>query len=310
MGPIGSGAISLDKRSAVIKAFSESVERRSLLFGSKSIDEMSLAYDLLNERTFEIPTKLTKYNEYNPVVDTTGTAVHNNPDYAVYNALVELLEKNCVFLFWYGKWGRKLKVEKYKSIYTNKMEEEGLRIHLFVQDFFSPLLVVLCMVEDKMGKITYKFGTGSGFDMNSAVSKAVSEAYFLGRYHDLKNYFENQTLSDYYQLVNSPKTVNHINDLLDIEYFNDFSTGDYNELNVKSKILNIINNFPAWITGVYVLVLLQKIHVPSISVKVSSNELLTHVPFKKFIDEKVMINQKTLGLSFKSLDSLPDCPII
>ncbi|RPK28131.1 hypothetical protein EDO6_03654 [Paenibacillus xylanexedens] len=310
MGPIGCGAVSLDKRNALIKSFSESVERRSLMFGAKSVGEASFAYDLLSEKVVEIPTKLTKYNEYNPTVDTTGTAVHTDPYHSLYNALVELLEKNCIFLFWYGKYGTKLRTEDYKSIYINKMDKDGLIVHLFLQDFFFPLLVVLCIVEDKEGRITYKFGSGSGMHLNDAVDKAVSEAYFLGRYHDLKNYFEEGILNKHDQFVMSPKAIDHIQDLLNVKYNNNSPDDNITDFDSKTKITKILGGLPKWITSMNVSVLQQKIHTSSISIKVSSNELLTHIPQKKFINEKVMINQRTLGLTAMELENYPDCPII
>ena len=111
MGPVNCGSISLDKKLSIIKAFSESVERRAIAFGAKESKydrESSYAYDILNNSITTIPNCMTRYRLNPPYIDTTGTAAHSNPKYSVFAAISELIEKNAVFLLWYGKIGKRV----------------------------------------------------------------------------------------------------------------------------------------------------------------------------------------------------------
>lgn len=108
IGPVDCGSIDQNKKRAILKAFSESVERRALVIGAKGdIEEDWIqSFDLINKCISKIPKGYSKFNNRCSIIsDTSGTATHFNSKAAMLNAIKELLEKNSTFLFWYGKQG-------------------------------------------------------------------------------------------------------------------------------------------------------------------------------------------------------------
>lgn len=307
IGPTGGGGISLKKQNSILKSFSEAVERRSLLFGAKEHrNKFSQAFDLVNNCIIEIPSFLTLYHKENPIVDTTGTAVHYNINNAIYNALTEVLEKNSTFLFWYGKKGYKLNCKE-KSFYTDRMKKNNVNISFFVQDFFYPLIVVFCVCEDKISNYT-SFGIGSGFTLDEAIEKARAEAYFLKRDKSLEIVYNlNKNVNYNFQDSKHLKSYMKFFEELDDYIINENS----NELvNIDERLRNLIENFPAWIQNIYVVMIKQKINHNLSSVKVMSENLICCVPSKKNLNLKLQINQQTINLDEIDLTIIPECPIL
>lgn len=308
IGPKGGGGIAYDKKTAILKSFSEAIERRSLLFGSTNINGESLAINLKNLQKKQIDHNLTKYNDSNPVVDTTGTAVHYNSDTAVYNALTELLEKNAIFLFWYGKKAYQLNSLN-KSPYYYGLDDEVFNFKYYVQDFFNPLLVVICICEDTINNIVH-FGVGSSLDLNEAVEKAQSELVLLKKNRELEMIYN----------TSSPRE-NHINVYHQIiKYLKEFESSDIysnsdfkkyeKKMNYYDKIDILIKELPEWIEELYLTILNQKAFAKLISVKISSPQLITCLPIKRNLNLDLTVNFKTLNLNQLDLNLLPDCPIV
>ncbi|WP_342478703.1 YcaO-like family protein [Paenibacillus sp. FSL H7-0350] len=310
IGPVGSGAVSNNKNESVLKAFSESVERRSLLFGAKhNGSNLSYTFDLINKTEGRVQSLYTSYRETSPFVDTTGTAVHTNSMVAVYNAFVELLEKNAIFLFWYGNMGFVLN-EEHSSLYYKKQIKEGVKVTFFLQDFFAPLKIVICMFEDKNSPVHYKFGVGSGLCVEKAKSKAISEAFFLGHYHDIKYFNENDSLNKVKNncdgnLLFAQKNIEKLKRLPEYKKSEEFI-----DLDVYSNMSEILKKIPPWVENLHVCILKQKLYSNLIAVKVTSPDLITHIPLKEYIDVNVGINRNTISLSADMLSDFPNCPIV
>ncbi|WDM20586.1 YcaO-like family protein [Paenibacillus polymyxa] len=308
IGPVGCGAVSFEKNDTVKKAFSESVERRSLLFGAKSNElQMSAAFDLINKKIKYVPTIYTKYREEEPIIDTTGTAVHTRGDIAIFNALTELLEKNSVFLLWYGRLAYILEVE-HSSLYYKKKIQESIKVKFFLQNFFSPLNVVICMFEDTKSPIRYKFGIGSDLNLDVAIDKAISEAFFLGQYHDIKNFYENNNNSNFVRV--DSHLDDYIEELKKLPLYKSCTIVEPNQQDYNEKLNSIIKNLPKWIENLFVFVLKQKIHNNLSAVKIISKDLMLHVPIKEYMNLNLNINKNTILLTEEKLRAIPDCPII
>lgn len=322
MGPTECGAISLVKRNAFMKAFSESVERRSLVFGAKRMgpDNLVSSVELIQKKICYIPYNYSIYHEKNPVVDTTGTAAHRDPVSAVYNAVVELFEKNAIFLLWYGGLGAILE-EDLDSIYMKRFRFEGGKVTILIQDTFFPLLVAACVFESFTSPVRYKFGVGSGFYLEDAVEKALSEAFLLGQYYE-KIFFEIQegiekrynSVYDNHvlNLINNVETINQIKKLQQNlpRYKSSNQSSIKNDLSISEKIDFMISNLPSWIKEIFIMNLRQVINPNIVVVKAYSPQLLSHIPIKKHIDLNVEINKKITNLSKKTIENIPDCPIV
>ncbi|WP_232695396.1 YcaO-like family protein [Brevibacillus daliensis] len=323
MGPTNCGGVAEEKILSFKKAFSESIERRSLNFGALTgyKDGRIQVFNLIKNEITSIPQEYSCFRLTTPVIDTTGTAVHFNPDEALYNALAELLEKNSVFLLWYGKLGRKLTTTHVDTTAGKSLLFEDGTFTFFIQESFYPLLVVVCIFESETSPVRFKVGIGSGFLLEQAINKSVSEAYMLGLYYE-KLYYqakskhsersENTYDSLVINLLNDKKCIEHVRSLdnLPLAVEKEFSQRLHNSLGVKQKISMVVKNLPKWIEDLYVMNLKQLITRELVAVKVFSPQLLSHIPVKEFIDVDIRINKEVLQFTKERLLEVPDCPFI
>ncbi|MFC0416984.1 YcaO-like family protein [Cytobacillus solani] len=316
MAPYHCGAVSEEKGLSVKKAFSESIERRALMKGAKELKgdgTKSIVYDILRKEVQTLPIEYTKYRETPPHIDTTGTATHSNGKIAVFNAVSELLEKNSVFLLWYGKDTKKIKHNQFSSIYKDYLLFENSGIHLFLQSTFFPLFIVVAIIkcDPRYSLLKYKFGVGSSFNLDEAINKALSEAYFLGKYNEHVYFFNKYQEYDDIALTFQfeEETQNYIEDFIHLEETSSTIYTNF-DLSAKEKLGYVVNNLPKWIKDLKVSILLQSVDNNLIIAKVYSESLYTHIPIKKYIDLNKDINKKYLKLKEEDFSIVPDCPII
>lgn len=175
MGPVNCGSISLNKKMSIIKGFSESVERRAIAFGAKSVrndQDYTYAYDIVNEKITTIPKNVTKYSKTPPYIDTTGSSAHSNPFDAIVTAVTESIEKNAVFLLWYGRLGTLIE-SNIESQYKKLLEKQGYKVTFILIDYFFPLKVVVTFAYSEEVDLRYKFGIGSSLNIIHAIEKVV-----------------------------------------------------------------------------------------------------------------------------------------
>ncbi|ASV70206.1 YcaO-like family protein [Cytobacillus kochii] len=309
IGPTSCGAVSSNKKEAVLKAHSESVERRSLMIGGKAKGSYVDSFDIIKQRISKVKKEYTSYQiSYPMIVDTTGTATHFDANQAIYNSIKELFEKNAIFLFWYGLNGSKINVNL-TSAYQDHILNTDESYCLFLQDFFSPLKVVVCIVKCKDGSpLKYKFGVGSSLNLEEACEKAMSEAYFLGKYHE--NILFNAILrkSKIKESI-SIEALNHMDKIFNLPY-NESSCSKKHSLGVQEGIHKIITNLPKWVKELHIVCLHQNLNNELMVVKAISPQLYSHIPKKEYINIKNVINKHTLNLSEEQLLKIPDCLII
>ncbi|MGM7700511.1 YcaO-like family protein [Pseudalkalibacillus sp. Hm43] len=332
-GPIECGGIDRSTSLAVKKAFSESVERRAVTIGAKvaskqdplydrlpkrtfginDFEEYSFSFDLINKCPALIPKATTSFRSEKPfIVDTTGTAAHSSTEMATLYAVKELLEKNALFSFWYGKKGERLDHNISNGL-ARKLERMGYELNYYVVDLFSPLRVVILIGHnpEHFTQLKYIFGVGSGFDLEDASQKATTEAYMLRLYYNVL-YFrgeENPNTSSYdNEMILQPirrDVESHIEHFHSLDIHEGESTG-----NSPENIAPIIDGLPEWVSELYITVLPQALRNDLIVVKAFSPDLVNHIPKKAFAECETPILSEFLKLSKTELHHLPECPII
>src|SRR5699024_1653610 len=135
--------------------------------------------DLIKKESFYVSPEFATYRVQKPhVIDTTGVAVHINDQKALQKALEELLEKNVLFLFWYGKKGWKLtsNMHEQHSVY-NRIVRDGYEMMAFLSREFYPLYTVITIVYKK--EFIISTGISSSLHYEKALDSAFEEAYLL-----------------------------------------------------------------------------------------------------------------------------------
>ncbi len=311
LSPDGANSLEYEKILSMKKAFSEAIERRNLLLGGITKDQNNhvLVWDILNKKEAKLPFHVTTYSTKLPhIIDTTGGAAHFDSRIAVKKGMLELLEKNAMFLFWYGRQGKKGVFENFFSempIYQYLVHAK-YDIQFFINDFFSPLKVVFTILTRNGEYVSG--GLGSNVSYRTALENSFKEAYLLGWQNE-----EHKFLSQHNpHIIESKKQIyvditqeqlNHIKQFAALpEYINDDSNDE--EMDVIKDLATFL---PKWIKGMYVIPYKNKLYPKLKYVKVFSYDLYNHVPYNKYINVQQSINKYTLKLSQEELDQIPDC---
>ncbi|KOR94823.1 YcaO-like family protein [Geobacillus stearothermophilus] len=306
MSPNGANAIAFSKQLAIRKSFSEMIERRNLLLGGyKNQNDEVLTWDIIRNAPAYLPYEYTTYQTEGPYPsDTTGTATHPDSYQAVKIAIKELLEKNALFLFWYGKKGYTLRSNNMLEnipIYHHFKEMPG-SIELFVNDSFAPLYVVFAIVYTERKIICC--GVGSSFHLQEAIQKSLEEAYVL-RWQKESNEILKSYLNEKYPEKNYEEQLSYLLELKSLPGY--IYTREEININTNNDIRNC---FPLWLTNLHVIILQNKFYSALKCVKVFSLDLYNHVPIKQYLRIERKINQETIKISEKELLDIPDCVFI
>jgi hypothetical protein len=301
ISPSGCNAISDSKTLSIKKAFSESIERKTLMAGGTTNEEGYVqTFELISGKPSKLDAKYTTYRTQSPhIIDTTGMAAHYCSNEALLKAFEELLEKNTLFLFWYGKEGVKLDESIYHDhILYKRILNEGYCISAFVNNSFAPLISIIIIISNRNHIISS--GISASLSFHKAFNDAINEAYLLK--------WQNQALD---MVVNSnhsfdaeyhDKCIEHLNSF---HIVNELMTHDSDQLTLQEYL----NCIPAWVTNLHVF-FLKNTSYPKLSViKVFSTDLYNHLPQKNLLDIEQKINQKTIKLSKNQLGVIPDCII-
>lgn len=301
ISPSGCNAISTDKRNSFIKSYAESLERRSLMFGGYSKNKFVTAWDLINNKEVEINQDLTRYNlEKTFNIDTTGAAAHINSSRVTINALKELLEKNSLFLFWYGGIGRILPKELYlDNMYYKLFKKNNYEINVFFNNSFSPLLC--CFVLVRKNNIIFSGGVGSAFSIKRAIERALSEAYLL----KWQNIMQKKILS-------SDEKYNKycVNYLLKFPELNNPDQYEINAEDLQNEKELIMQSIPKWVDSILIIYLKNAFNTKFKVVKLFSEYLNNHIPKKSRINLNNPINKNTININSNDLKYIPDCIFI
>jgi len=306
--PTNCGGVAENKKLAQIKSLAESIERRAL--GINNYEEWSTikAFDLINKKVEEVKATSILYSLVEPYADTTGTAAHTISNKAIFNAVTELLEKNAVFLFWYGKRGIKFE-SNVNTIYTTYLQKQGYEIHFFLINEFSPLSVVITLAVSSDNPLNYKFGIGSGLLLSDAIMKSTSEAYLLGNYYEslLYTFINGFSYSEELDKFYDKDTLQYISSLIKVP------TISRESISVKEGNITyeeLYSMLPSWIEQLLICILPQKINDKFIVVKAISSQLYNHIPKKEYLNLSKSINIKTINITPDEFEKIPNCPIV
>lgn len=308
IGPSGCNSISDNKNNAIIKAFSESLERRALMLGglidpTEQNDKVQ-TIELINQDISSLPHKLTRYHTEKPMIDTTGTASHFYSESAIKNAILELLEKNALFLFWYGKRGSLIDLPFFSQHFLyNKLKNEGLKVKTFVNEDFTPVNVCITIIHDD--NYIYSGGLKAGYNIQEIYDYALNEAYLLKE----QNYYSDTVVKGHKNKRNMSygyhkKCLEHLDMIEHNNECNVISTAkDY-------SVNELVESLPLWITNLHIFLLKKENYNSLKCVKAFSYDLHNHIPLNSRINLKTTINKKLLRLTESDLKRIPNCIII
>ncbi|MFS0859376.1 YcaO-like family protein [Paenibacillus taichungensis] len=307
IGPDSSTAIDFSKHQSVIKAYSEMIERRAISAGGIPFDEENVhAVNMINSKSVIIDKKYSTYSLSGEFpIDTTGASSHISSEKAVINSLREIIEKNALYLFWYGKKGCSIKMDislmnqhKLLSGLINQDKE----VLFFINDFFCPLKVVFCFIIFK--NFVCASGVGTSFSVEEAVFKSVQEAVLL-QWKD-----ESNELVSMSRQVFKKRYEDHSEY---IEYlsrgYGSISLNEYKDNTATKNITvpGLLSVLPSWILDLYMIPLKQTVTSKVKCVKIYSPYLFNHIPLKEYINLRNPMNVNTINLDEQSLLKIPNC---
>ncbi|MBN8194218.1 YcaO-like family protein [Bacillus sp. NTK074B] len=302
--PNGANAIAPSKQLSVKKAFSEILERRNLLLGgSVSKEDKVPTWDIVGNKSSYLPYEYTTYQTEGPFPsDTTGTATHFNSIDAVEIAVKELLEKNALFLFWYGKVGKRLEINSdILNLTIHKhLEREIDDLKMFVNTSFGHLKVVFTILLKKGSIISC--GIGTSFSIEEAIKKSLEESYILKWQKEFNNILSLEFMNV------APDTINHESQMEYLEHLSQLPI--YTRQSDDEVNSGIYPCIPSWVTNMHVIMLQNKLYPSLKCVKVFSTDLYNHVPLHQYIKATQKINIQTINLSESEILSIPDCIFI
>ncbi|WCF11056.1 YcaO-like family protein [Paenibacillus thiaminolyticus] len=309
VGPDGSTAIDFNKLCSMRKAFSEILERRALSVGGiPGSKNKVIAINIIKRDIEYIDMKWSSYSlDKNYPIDTTGAAAHTNSELAIYNSLKELLEKNALFLFWYGFMGK-----RFIYHYDNHVEAKILKIFHsaqkkifhYINDYFYPLRVVITFV--MKDNYIYSSGVGSSFCIREAVNTSIQEAYLLLWKDETLKLIKGNNIKRIYNYENHDKYLNHLSNFNEIASI-DFSS-DHDKKNYKlDSLLEVI---PDWVKAIYLVPLKQYARHGIKCVRMVSPYMYNHIPVKEYININNPMNKNTICITQSTLSTIPDCIIL
>lgn len=305
IGPDLGCAVSNSKITSFIKSFSEAVERRALMYGGISNNNRVETWDIVKEQKSYLPYEMTTYSIKKPYpIDTTGSAVHKDSKKAVYNAIKELIEKNALFLLWYGKMGIKIRKWQYSdNVFYNLLKKKYEKVIVVLNDYFHPLKVVVTFAYN-IGEIPIG-GIGASFNLNEAINISLSEMYLINYEKEFIIHYKTKYISRYkYSKDKVDEYLEYIGGYDELRsYNNEENEGLLNECNT---VTNIIECLPSWVTNLHVVYLPQTLNTKLKCVKVFSYDLFNHIPIKEFINIEGKINS-VIDFGKSDLDSSLDC---
>lgn len=284
--PFGCTGIDENKITAIKKGFSESLDRRAnLLYKALPLQDIS-TYSLMDNKVKKLSSKYAYYQIGQTRVDSTGTAAHPSGKQALENALFELLQKNSLFILWYGNRKGKL------------INSEDDNYKYIVDDTFFPVFTVLCI---NIREDYFTIGLGTGLDIKNNMIIARNENDLINNLMHFK--VENEDYFKYFKGLKQRRYLeNKINALekVEIDNINNYSDKD------------ILNNMPMWLNDLRAYVIPQTISrmFNILTVKIYSSQLYLSVPRKADLNLEKDINKYTLNLNKEKLAMIPEMPML
>ena len=221
--------------------------------------------------------------------DTTGSAAGSESVCILQKAVLELIEKNEVFCFWYGRAGKYIEENEYIKTIINSLGFKATEFYCFLLNEISNFYTIIVMgfYENKL--ITT--GVSCCNDMKECIYKAFQEARIVEwqQYNNGNSNFDKfsaNTQREYYKFVQE-KTKYMNRGLIQ---------------NVRHEKLKLAK----WIQNIWIKLIYADVRRNVKMVKCISDELLTALPTKSNIVEA---SQKDIIIRYYK-DCEVDCPIV
>lgn len=283
--------VSKNKIIAVKKGFSESLDRRASLLLKSRNNNFTKTFNIFTNQVEEIPTEYTHYRSSNPFIDTTGTAVHSDKKAVYTRAVFELLQKNSLFVFWYGKKGFLME----ENINKDYIE------YTIIENSFYPVVTA----------INFKFyedylSCGLGTDLNvSAAKEAAEDENTLINNLILKsnNVYQNLDRHSYHEF--STYYDEYIYDYLK-DMIKNLETYTIDEKKYSFK--DFLQDKPNWLNNIQTFMVPVTLNRKLVCVKTYSPQLYMSLPRKEFLDLRKDINKFTINIKELELEKIPNIP--
>lgn len=300
IGPNGSNSGGFSRHNSLIKGYSESLERIALM---ETMISKKKSFPAINVRTLQ--TDIMSDYEMGYCIsntnfsDTTGTAGSLDSAQLINKSIFELIEKNALFVMWYGNKGVHLSLDK-----TNSNIQRLLRTvkakSLVPQYFaysFGLIHTVLCLLERSNG-VFFSSGVSGNTNLERAIFDSTQEALVLGWSDHTRStikedffpkgfYEENDKI---YHLFKHTNAKNQIVKMSSLENKDDV------------KIKDLLSSLPTWISDIRISVLPHaSFSDRPVTIMAYSRNLFNGLPNKDSINLARSINQKTIHLTYSQL---------
>lgn len=301
--PVDCGSFGKSKILAVKKAYSESLERRSMV-AIPNKDKLAVI-DLLQDEIVHIKTEHFYFSK-SELTDTTASAVNPNGKIAVRDALLEIIEKNATLLFWYKKDGIKIELDKFDYI-LKKIIPPWYSYQVYLTYSFYPIIVsfTLLYIDNLLAII----GTGAGNSIKSSITKSANEAVFLS--------FIDEGEKPIRKLLNikvdkySKKKFESLNSRETYKYLQSFKIKEIGEtVNISSNLDDAIKNSLSKYTSHMYLHVQKSMSKNVLIAKVFSPDLINYVPFKSNLEFDKRIYKNLIHDKKYILENIPELPIM
>lgn len=290
IGPIGGTSYDKNRISAIKKAISESIERRELMKNYNSKKKIKTLNLISNEIDTIDCKRFGFYENSDYYTDTTGTAAHEGSIESLTNAIKEILQKNALFYLWYLKKGTILKTPKNLPDIETNLEN----FLFFVNEDFFPLKTVLCVdISDNR----FKAGVSCEFEIYLGVKKAYEEMRLI-------EVQENVNIKYGYSSYRMSKKdiVDHRNHILTLNNHLPVMDYKYYLSSTEIELFSFIKILPKKIKSLYFIQLNNPYNKKIKVTKVISNELISHIPQKKYLLSSKIIDKRYHNKILETID--------
>ncbi|TPR42304.1 hypothetical protein DY124_07840 [Apilactobacillus micheneri] len=300
--PESSNSGSFYKKNAFLKTNSESLERLGMISNTFSNEKVK-AFDLVSEKvSYEYKRNFGFNLETKNFSDSTGTASSLSSSKIIKKGLLELIEKNALFLFWYSNFTKKIKITKnYKKYFSSVLciiNNKKLIPELFYISIGS-VHTVVCILEDYKGNF-YSSGVSGNTNLKEAINDSIQEAITLGWADHSRNMIKKNIFPKIYwdqnnvglkYIKSKPQKIIYIE----------------NKKNLDLEYHEIIKSLPKWIKSIKVSMLRPNNNISRLTtISIYSNYLFNGVPNKQCIDTNKEINKRTLNVTNDEIKYIPD----
>ncbi|KGI01502.1 YcaO-like family protein [Oenococcus oeni] len=304
LSPSSFNSCDLNPAIAFKKSYSETLERLTLFSLTTANSKYIKAFDLISKKEVLVKNSDIGYSsKKGKSSDSTGTASLPQSSGLVEKGIFELIEKNELFLFWYGGWGKALinpPMDKTAIITAQTLKNINIDFKFIIlKDFGKLIKTVICLLFDQ--KKTF---IGAGISGNTSLEKATSDSISeaLNLYCSNLEFFSKEQ-------ERIEKSTSYVQQIYPTDKFDVQNNTEINK--VGSYTLDqIVASLPRWIENLD-LVLLQDIDntFSTKTIKVFSDNIINSLPLKEYIDIDKSINIHTLKLNEEKLAETPNLTI-